>query len=217
MLKLKICGMRDSTNIEEVGILKPNLMGFIFYPKSKRFVGENFDPAILQNLSQDIETVAVFVNESFEKVVEIIEKYHFTHVQLHGSESPEYCERLKNQNIKILKAFGIHSSFDWSTLKPYQEACDYFLFDTSTSDYGGSGKKFGWELLDNYHESKPFFLSGGIGSEDADQIAGLHHPFLTGIDINSRFEIKPGLKNIPLLQEFITKLKIASPMNSSKS
>jgi phosphoribosylanthranilate isomerase len=182
-------------------------MGFIFYPESKRYVGDDFDPAILPNLSSKMETVAVFVNESIEKVIEVVEKYHFTYVQLHGSESPEYCLLLKKKGVKILKAFGIHSLFEWSDLHPYLAGCDYFLFDTSTSGYGGSGKKFGWELLDNYQGPKPFFLSGGIGSEDAQIIEGLHHPFLAGIDVNSRFELEPGLKDVRLLQEFISKLK----------
>jgi phosphoribosylanthranilate isomerase len=209
MLKLKICGMRDSTNIEEVGKLNPDLMGFIFYPKSKRYVGKDFNPVILKNLSPDIKTVAVFVNESIEQIIQTISKYKFSYVQLHGSETPEYCISLKNKGIKILKAFGIHSSFEWSILPSYQDACDYFLFDTSTSDYGGSGKKFGWELLDNYHGSKPFFLSGGIEPQDGDKIAGFHHPSLAGIDINSRFEIEPGLKDVCLLHEFSQKLKKA--------
>lgn len=207
MLKVKICGMRESANVEAVAKLKPDLMGFIFYPKSKRYVGDNFNPAFMQKLMPEIETVAVFVNESFGKVVEINHKCHFSYVQLHGNESPKYCGDLKNQNIKILKAFGIHSGFDWNSLLPYQDVCDYFLFDTSTKDHGGSGKKFEWDILDQYNGSKTFFLSGGIGPEDSGNILNMKYPNLAGIDINSRFEIEPGLKDLNLLEDFLKKIK----------
>lgn len=207
MLLIKICGMRESANIEAVAELKPDLMGFIFYPKSKRYVSDNLNSSLLQKLMPEIETVGVFVNESLEKVVDISQKYGFASIQLHGNESPEYCIGLKKNGIKIMKAFGIHSGFDWNSLMPYQNVCDYFLFDTSTKDYGGSGRKFEWNILDKYQGLKSFFLSGGIGSEDVDNILSLEHPNLAGIDINSGFEIEPGLKDVNLLKDFLNKIK----------
>lgn len=199
--------MRESANIQAVAELKPDLMGFIFYPKSKRYVGDNLNLSFLQKLMPQIETVGVFVNESLEKVVEISQKYCFAFIQLHGNELPEYCNDLKNKGVKIIKAFGIHSGFDWNSLLPYQNVCDYFLFDTNTKDYGGSGRKFEWNILDKYHGAISFYLSGGIGVEDVDNILSLEHPNLAGIDINSRFEIEPGLKDVNLLKDFLNKIK----------
>ncbi len=207
MLQVKICGMRENANIKAVAELNPNFMGFIFYPKSKRYVGESFDNEIIYSLPSNIETVAVFVNETHEKVLEISKKFQFAYVQLHGSETPEYCNKLKMKGIKILKAFGVHAAFDWSRLIEYQQVCDYFLFDTSSADYGGTGLKFDWSILSNYNPQKPFFLSGGIGSDDANTVLSLNYPYLAGIDINSKFEISPAIKDVNLLTEFLNKVK----------
>ena len=202
---IKVCGMRNLKNIKEVAELRPDLMGFIFYNKSKRFVGDDFDYNIIHSLNPSIATVGVFVNEILENLKNKIKLYKFDYVQLHGTESPNYCGEIRKES-KVLKSFGIRDKFDWSSLNPYTEVCDYFLFDTSTKDYGGSGIKFNWKYLDNYHIRKPFFLSGGIGLEDADEIKNLDNPFIAGIDINSRFESEPGLKKIELLDTFINQI-----------
>jgi Phosphoribosylanthranilate isomerase len=204
---IKVCGMRQGANVQEVARLKPDLMGFIFYPKSKRFVGEDFDPSIIRSVMPEVQTVGVFVNEEVDSIISLVRKYSLDFVQLHGNESPASCQMLRDKGIKVLKAFGIHNEFDWTALEPYTASCDYFLFDTSTRDYGGSGVKFDWNTLNNYKLPTPFVLSGGIGPEDADVIKSIKHPQLEGIDINSRFEVEPGLKDAGLLQTFITKVR----------
>lgn len=204
---IKVCGMRQGANIQEVAKLKPDMMGFIFYPKSKRFVGDEFDPILIKSVMPEVQTVGVFVNEEVEKVVSLVRKYGLDFVQLHGNESPVSCEIMQSKGIKVLKSFGMSNEFDWSALDSYVNACDYFLFDTSTKNYGGSGVKFDWSTLNKYTLAKPFVLSGGIGSEDAEAIKRLNHPQLAGIDINSCFEVEPGLKNIGLLRSFIIKIR----------
>ena len=204
---IKVCGMREGANVQEVTRLKPDLMGFIFYPKSKRFVGDDFDLSIVRSVMPEVQTVGVFVNEEVDKIISLVRKYSLDFVQLHGNESPASCQMLRDKGIKVLKAFGIHNEFDWTALEPYTASCDYFLFDTSTKDYGGSGVKFNWNTLNNYKLPTPFVLSGGIGPEDADVIKSISHPQLAGIDINSRFEVEPGLKDAGLLQTFIAKFR----------
>jgi len=205
---IKICGMRDSANIQEVALLKPDLMGFIFYPKSKRYVGEDFNPDLVRNLIPEIFTAGVFVNVETEHMLYVAKKYQFDYVQLHGNESPAYCREAQEEGFKVLKAFGLNNEFDWSALEPYQKVCDYFLFDTSTKEYGGSGQKFNWSMLEQYKLQHQFFLSGGISSDDALNIRNLDNPYLAGIDINSKFELAPGLKDIQLLKEFIKKIRM---------
>jgi phosphoribosylanthranilate isomerase len=204
---IKICGMRDSKNIQEVATLKPDLMGFIFYPKSKRFVGEDFNSDLVYNLMPEIQTTGVFVNVEIEAMVSTAKKYRFDYVQLHGNESPGYCKEAREEGFKVLKAFGINNNFDWDVLQPYEKVCDYFLFDTSTKDYGGSGQKFNWDMLSQYKLQHPLFLSGGISPEDTLQIKNINIPYLSGIDINSKFEIEPGLKDIKLLKKFLEAIR----------
>jgi phosphoribosylanthranilate isomerase len=204
---VKVCGMRDAANIEEVVRCKPDLMGFIFYPKSKRYVGEGFEASIITSIMPEIQSTGVFVNEDINKIIDLAEIYRFDFLQLHGNESPRYCLELKELGYKVLKAFGINDEFEWDSLLPYMEVCDYFLFDTSTSNYGGSGKKFDWTLLKKYTYDKPFLLSGGINPEDAPEIANIQHPKFAGIDINSGFEISPGLKDTKKIELFLNEIK----------
>jgi len=203
---IKICGMRDSANILDIASLKPDLMGFIFYSKSRRYVGEDFDPAIIRSVMPEVRTVGVFVNDDVELILQQVKKYSLDFVQLHGNESPVSCHKIQEKGVKVLKAFGIHANFDWKALESYIGFCDYFLFDTSTKDYGGSGTKFDWSILKNYKLQYPFVLSGGIGPEDAENIKKLKHPSLAGIDINSKFEIEAGFKDIDKLRKFMTDL-----------
>lgn len=205
-MKIKICGMRDPENMKEVIRLIPDFIGFIFYPKSRRFVGHDFPPINTQLVPDDIKKVGVFVNESIEQVLKKAEKYLLDFVQLHGGESPDYCQELKSRGIRIIKVFSIEDSFNVETIQSYLKAADLFLFDTKTAGYGGSGKKFNWDMLESLVIHKPFLLSGGIGPEDDEHVKKIDHPDFAGVDVNSRFELEPGLKNSELLQSFMQKI-----------
>jgi len=222
---VKVCGMRDADNISELIKLKPDYLGFIFYGKSKRFV-TNF-PEI--EITSDIKKVGVFVNETIDKVIEIVKINRLGAVQLHGNESPEYCNQLRqsemvtersrsnnndkvistslNHQIEIFKAFSVDDDFDFSKTDVYQNVCDYLLFDTKGKEYGGNGVKFNWQVLDSYKGKIPFLLSGGISKVDASEIKKIAHKAFAGIDINSGFEIEPALKNINEIKEFKQNLK----------
>jgi len=196
-IKLKICGMKVPANIAEVVTLQPDYIGFIFYPGSKRFIGD-LDPMFIKNIPATIKTTGVFVNEELETVKNAIVKYDLKAVQLHGDESAEYCGALKGY-AEVIKAFGIDASFDFSMLDMYVPKIDYFLFDTQTPDHGGSGKTFSWQLLGSYKNETPYFLSGGIGIEQLADLENIKDERLYAIDVNSRFELSPGLKDIALL------------------
>lgn len=202
-LKIKVCGMRDPQNILQVSDLWPDYMGFIFYPKSPRYVSDLNER--LFNLLPHIKKTAVFVNSSMEEAQSLINRYQFDAVQLHGSESAEYCQTLQKANIEVIKAFGIGEAFNWSLLKPYLDCVDYFLFDTYTNEHGGSGKTFDWSVLKDYQYEKPYFLSGGIGPENIENALSIQDERLYGLDLNSKFEDSPGLKNIELLKTVLKK------------
>ena len=206
MHRLKVCGMRDRENIKTLVDLKPDYIGFIFYDKSPRFVGEDFSQEIPALIPEDIKKVGVFVNAETSHVTGKIEKYRLDLVQLHGRESAEYCKNLSEKNIHIIKAFSMDETIDFALLEDYDNFCDFYLFDTKVSTYGGSGKKFNWKILEKYNYQKPFLLSGGIGMDDADEIMNLRKLDMITLDINSRFEISPGLKDIGLIEKFIKKL-----------
>lgn len=203
-LKIKVCGMKFTQNREEVEKLPVDFPGFIFCPKSKRFVGENTEPGLFNSAKTK---VAVFVDENAFEILGLTKNFGFEYVQLHGKENPKTCELLRNQGLKVIKAFNLNDSFKFEKLKEYETAVDYFLFDTKTDVPGGSGKKFNWEILENYTGNIPFFLSGGIGPDDAEEIKQLKHPQLFGIDLNSGFEDEPGVKNVEKLKNFINELK----------
>lgn len=208
MIKVKICGMFEIKNIQEIAILQPDFMGFIFYPKSKRFVGEHLSFEVLKLLPKNIQKTAVIVNESFEKIIKIVIKYSFDYVQLHGNESPSLCKKLKDINIKIIKAFAVDESFDFNILKDYEDSCEYFLFDTKTPDFGGSGKVFNWQLVEKYQLKIPFFLSGGIGIENIDEALQLKHSSFIGIDCNSALENEDYRKNYEKVAQIIKKTRL---------
>lgn len=200
--------MRDSNNIKELAKLNPDFIGLIFYPKSKRFVEEENANHILSSIPDEIKKVGVFVNEVQEEVVRKVSLFKLTLVQLHGNESAAYCASFKKHGIPIIKAFGVNEEFNFESVEAYEGKCDYFLFDTKTSQHGGSGKKYNWDLLNNYMGNTPFFLSGGIEGKDAKQILALSHPALHAVDVNSGFETAPGLKNIDQLNSFCNEIKI---------
>lgn len=207
-LKIKICGMGDPDNCKEIAKLKPDYMGFIRYPESPRYVSEIPLNVIDMLREKGIEPVAVFVNETVRKIIETAARFGISHVQLHGTESPETCMELKESGLIVMKALSIAEKTDLKITSVYEDVCDYFLFDTKVSCFGGSGKSFDWKLLKNYDGEKPFFLSGGIGPDSAIDILKLEHPALTGIDVNSRFETKPGVKDFSLLNSFIQQLNM---------
>lgn len=199
-MKLKICGMKYPENMLEVGSLLPNYMGFIFWKKSARY----FD-GIIPALPKSIKKVGVFVNAPLEEILEKIEKHDLQAVQLHGDESVEFCETLKKKMPKlteVIKVFSILDTFDFATLKPFESVCDYFLFDTKGKLPGGNGTTFDWKVLENYPSTKPFFLSGGIGLDEIEAVNEILKTNLPvyAIDVNSKFEIEPGLKNINLVR-----------------
>jgi phosphoribosylanthranilate isomerase len=205
-MKLKICGMKHPDNILEVGALLPDYIGFIFWEKSARY----FD-GVIPELPKSIQKVGVFVNATSEEILEKIEKHDLQAVQLHGNESVEFCETLKKKlpkGIEVIKVFSILDTFDFGILKPFEPVCDYFLFDTKGKLPGGNGTTFDWKVLENYPSTKPFFLSGGIGLEEmkaVNEILKTNLP-IYAIDVNSKFEIEPGLKNIQLCKDAINRI-----------
>lgn len=200
--------MRDPGNIAEVSAAGPDILGFIFYPPSPRYVGEILDPRMLKALSDGILTAGVFVDASPEEVGNTADRYGFDLVQLHGNEGAEECRLLKREGYGVIKAFSLDADFDFGILDEYRDFCEYFLFDTPTAARGGSGEKFAWERLEHAGIAHPFFLSGGIGPGDAKGIRGLDLPDLAGVDINSRFEVSPGIKNVPEVKRFINEIKM---------
>ncbi|MFV8376621.1 phosphoribosylanthranilate isomerase [Flavobacterium sp. LB1P71] len=200
-MKLKICGMKYPDNIIEVGSLLPDYMGFIFWEKSARY----FEGSI-PDLPKSIKKVGVFVNATQDEILEKIVKYDLQAVQLHGQESVQFCLDLKDKidnSIEIIKVFSVDDSFDFELLKPFEAVCDYFLFDTKGKLPGGNGTTFDWKVLEKYPSSKPFFLSGGIGINEMDAVNEILKTNLPiyAIDVNSKFEIEPGLKNIQLCRD----------------
>ncbi len=188
--------MKEPDNIRELAKLSPDMMGFIFYPGSKRFVGEDF---AIPEISTEIKRVGVFVNADENYILQKVKQHGLDFVQLHGEETPEFCKTIA-KDVKVIKAFGIDEHFDFSVLAEYENSCDYFLFDTKTDKYGGSGKSFDWSVLTHYKGSKRFFLSGGIG---LDQVSGLSScvPGPYAVDVNSKFETEPGIKDINKLKK----------------
>ena len=198
--KIKICGLKHPENIREVLALQPDYIGFIFYPASKRFI-DQLDAAWVTGL-KGVKKTGVFVNADVSQIAASIDRYGFQAVQLHGSESPEYCAALRQirEDVELVKAFGIGEHVDWAQLAAYEDVVDYYLFDTQSPIHGGTGVRFNWRLLDGYRYSKPFFLSGGIGSENIREALHLADDRLYALDLNSKFETEPGIKDIALLK-----------------
>ncbi|MDQ8005767.1 MAG: phosphoribosylanthranilate isomerase [Pedobacter sp.] len=203
--KIKVCGMKYAANIAAVAELRPDYLGFIFYEKSPRYISE-VSAELIKYVPQEIKTVGVFVNEDLETVKALVQKHYLKAVQLHGNENVDFCKAMKHTGVEVIKAFGVHPDFDFSILAAYEPAVDYFLFDTQTPAHGGSGKVFDWTLLENYKLSKPYFLSGGIDLNHAEQIKSINDERLYAVDINSKFEMEPGLKDVDKLKEFFKEL-----------
>ena len=204
--KVKVCGMRDADNIRKVEALGINMMGFIFYPKSSRYVSNR--PAYLPI---KCKRVGVFVDTTIKDILQHIADYSLDIVQLHGHESTDSIRCIRSlcgDVISIIKAFNIATKENLETTAPYAGLVDYFLFDTKGPSVGGNGEKFNWSILDAYNGDTPFLLSGGIGPDDAERIKSFHHPKCVGIDLNSRFELAPALKDINKLKSFIQALQL---------
>ena len=200
---IKVCGMRDGDNIREVEQLSIDWMGFIFYPKSSRYVSEV--PAYLPT---KCKRVGVFVDASTDEIIKKIRDFSLDMIQLHGNESPEQISHLSplTNHLSIIKAFNIATAEDLKSTASYTGLADYFLFDTKGPSVGGNGEKFDWSVLSNYEGDTPFLLSGGIGPDDAERILDYHHPKCIGIDLNSQFELAPGLKDVTTLSRFLNKI-----------
>lgn len=202
-MEIKVCGMRDPENIRElIDQVKPDWMGLIFYPKSLRFVS---DQSANQIAGFPVKKVGVFVNEEEDQILKRIRDFDLSAVQLHGQETPDFVESLsKKTSAEIWKVISVRDQIDWQSLKGYLPFVNKFLFDTATSAHGGSGQKFDWKVLETYPFDKGFLLSGGLDEESVDGILALADklPQLQGVDLNSRFEDAPGLKNIEKLKKF---------------
>ena len=206
-LKIKVCGMKEPDNISRLARLKPDMMGFVFYPSSPRFAGSSPAPGMFEKFPAGIIKTGVFVDEDQYSINAQVLRFGLHAVQLHGDESPEICKQLQSSGIQVIKAFRINEETNFSKMMKYVSFCKWFLFDTASSLPGGSGERFNWNLLGNYKLGHPFFLSGGIGPSDAEQILLLNHVSLAGVDINSRFETEPGVKNLDSVERFITKIR----------
>ncbi len=196
--------MRDRKNIEGLIDLKPDFIGFIFYSKSARYA-KDLDEELLNGVPSQIKKVGVFVNAEIEQAVTIVKKYRLDYAQLHGDETVSYAEELNANGIQIIKVFRVTDSIP-EDVCAYSDVADYFLFDTQTKDYGGSGKQFDWSILNEQDIRVPFLLSGGINLDDLDRIQSIDLPMLAGIDVNSRFELEPGLKDLNLVRQLKYKL-----------
>lgn len=201
-VKLKICGMKETENITEISTLQPDYLGFIFWEKSKR----NMTLDAIPELPETIKKVGVFVDASIQEIAAKINQYQLDVIQLHGNESVIFCRNVKKLGVEVIKVFSMNSNFNFSLVKEYVLVVDYFLFDTKGKLPGGNGVTFDWKILENYHCDTPYFLSGGIGTTEIDGLKEfLKSPAAKkcyAIDVNSRFEKKPGIKNKIKLQKF---------------
>ncbi len=207
-MRVKVCGMREQTNIEQILALEPDFIGFIFYDKSPRYVGEGLDEEFIRNIPQNIKKVGVFVNSLPNYILSMVKKYDLQYVQLHGNELPDFCRIIRQKGVSVIKAFQIDESFNFGMLTNYKPHCDLFLFDTKGKQPGGNGVSFDWSLLQKYDREKPFIISGGIRLENLEEIAELTKTLpVYAVDINSRFEVSPGHKDVGKVKEFMQLIK----------
>ncbi|OYD47099.1 hypothetical protein CHU00_03280 [Sphingobacterium cellulitidis] len=195
-LLIKVCGMKEPDNILQLLELPIQYMGHIFYQKSARYVGDlaNLD------ISKNIKKTGVFVNSSIAEILESVNRLSLKAVQLHGDETAEMASALKSEGLEVIKAFGIDEEFDWNQLESFVDHVDFFLFDSKSPAYGGTGKAFNWQKLKEYPIEKPYFLSGGLSLENLEEAINFEDKRLVGLDLNSKFEIEPGLKDIEKLK-----------------
>jgi len=207
-LLIKVCGMRDVNNIKELGNLTMDWMGLIFHSASSRYVGSEVSEKILEAVPKHLKKVGVFVHQNVDEILNLAKLWRLDLIQLHGAYTVEDAQILRNENYPIIKVFAPTEKFDWDKLDNYEDVVSYFLFDTAGKQPGGNGIAFDWEILSNYQGKTPYLLSGGIGPNDVEKILAFEHPQCIGIDLNSRFEDEPGLKNIPKIKVFIEQIKL---------
>lgn len=208
-MNIKVCGITTLKQLQQLDGLNVDYAGLIFYKASPRYIGDKLDPAALKDSDFDLKKVGVFVNPEMIEVLDAIDKYDLDAVQLHGSESPEMCEDLSTE-VEVIKVFNISAettNID-ELVAPYDAVCDYYLFDNRSADnVGGTGKKFDWSIVAEAKIEKPFFLSGGIGPDDAQAVKDFKHPDYFGADLNSLFEKEPGVKDMAMVLKFMHSLK----------
>ncbi len=207
-MNIKVCGITTILQLQTLQHLGVDYAGIIFYPGSKRFAAEKLESQKQEVAKTAIKKIGVFVNAQPQEIKNAVADFGLYAIQLHGDENTEFFAALKQSlPAKLIKVFRLTGQQNVDELvKPFAGVCDYFLFDTGTEQFGGSGKKFDWTALEQASINKPFFLSGGIGPEDAEKIKSFRHPFLFTVDINSRFETEPGLKNMELVKQFVNEL-----------
>lgn len=199
---IKVCGLRESHNIQAIDEIGVDWIGFIFHPQSPRFV------ALLPSyLPQKAKSIGVFVNSTSNFISKTADMFGLWGVQLHGNETPEQCSFLRNKGLRVIKACSIATLSDIKAAQMFAPCSDYLLFDTKCNGYGGSGKKFNWNLLQAYTASTPFLLSGGLRPESVDDLKRFHHPSLAGYDLNSGFELRPAVKDVDAISQFIKNIK----------
>lgn len=205
-MKLKVCGLKDPENILQVLASQPDYLGFIFYKSSPRFIAD-LDPRFVRDINS-VGKVGVFVNDTKETILEKVKTFGLDLIQLHGDETQEFCSAIR-EYVPVIKAFQVDDTFDLSALEKYDDACDFFLFDSKSKNYGGSGKRFDHAKLEEYKLSKPVFLSGGLNLNITEEIIYLQaqFPFVHALDVNSRFETGPGIKDGNKIRVLIEKLR----------
>ena len=201
-MKIKVCGMRADENIAALCQLPVDHIGFIFYRKSPRYVKD----APAATIPERIKKVGVFVNASVEEIISKATDHQLDLIQLHGDETPGFCHLLKNKGFVLIKAFAADSHFDFGQLNDFEDCCDYYLLDAKGDSYGGNGLQFDWQILKNYTSEKKFFLSGGIDLESVDEVLKIDLPQLYAIDVNSKFESAPALKDISKIKRLTDRL-----------
>jgi phosphoribosylanthranilate isomerase len=210
-MKFKVCGITQLEQLNQLDELGVDYAGLIFYPRSVRYVLDKLRSEEVRKLDLALQKTGVFVNASEEDILSQVELYGLDVVQLHGDETPSFCNHISHQ-VSVIKAFRItqrnEQNIDWM-VKPYEEFCDFYLFDTNRKGaYGGTGEKFDWEILKSSKINKPFFLSGGIGINDIGKIKNFQHEFFYAIVINSRVEVQDGIKDMKLIEEFLQELTV---------
>ncbi len=207
-MKLKVCGLKHKSNLYAAIEAGVDYVGMIFYEKSPRYVAETLYPEDVWFLPDEVEKVGVFVNADFEEITKNARLYQLDLIQLHGQESPELCSRLQEAGYVIIKAFGVGDDFDFDELEKYKNVTDFFLFDTKTPAHGGSGVAFDWNILKKYTYDIPVFVGGGVSLENVQDLLNFDFPFLYAVDMNSKLELEPGLKDIGKVEKAVRLVKI---------
>lgn len=212
-MRIKVCGMTDLQQMHQLGTMGVEFAGMIFYHKSPRFVLKHLNGEMVKRAKLKVYKVGVFVNASYDEILNHVENFGLDMVQLHGDETPRFCEKVSDY-IQTIKAFriGEDENIPWK-VKDYYESCDMYLFDTLGAGYGGTGKKFNWEVLKEAAINKPYFLSGGIEPGDAEAVKTFVNEEaaknLFALDVNSKFEVSPGVKDMGLVRSFVEEVRKA--------